>query len=109
MAVLSVGEEECLHVADHDAEWVVVIVASYHTIPNRDFFMTYKVGDFGMVKMGNTNCSKILGIGDVQIKIKVGDTMVLKDVQHVPDLRLNLISEIALDKQGYGLDFGNGT
>ena len=58
---------------------MVDTTASYHATPNRDFFMTYKVGDFGTVKIGNTSCSKIVGIGDVQIKTKVGCTMVLKD------------------------------
>ena len=33
----------------------------------------------------------------------------MKDVRHVPDLRLNLLSGVALDKQGYGNQFSNGT
>ena len=33
IAILSVGEEECLHVADHDAEWVVETTAFYHATP----------------------------------------------------------------------------
>ena len=31
-----------------------------------------------------------------------GYTLVLKDVRHVPDMRLNLISTHILDKEGYG-------
>ncbi|KAF8378616.1 hypothetical protein HHK36_029964 [Tetracentron sinense] len=64
VVVLSFGEEEYLHVADQDIEWVVDTAASYHATPNKEFFTSYKVGDFGTVKMGNTSHSKIMGIGD---------------------------------------------
>ncbi|KAF8387595.1 hypothetical protein HHK36_026248 [Tetracentron sinense] len=108
VVVLSFGEEECLHVADQDIEWVVDTAASYHATPNKEFFTSYKAGDFGTVKMGNTSHSKIMGIGDVCIQTNVGCTLTMKDVRHVPDLRLNLISGIALDRQGYENYFGNG-
>ena len=59
--------------------------------------------------MGNASSSKIVGVGEVQIKTNVGCTMVLKDVRHIPDLRLNLISGTALDRQGYDSYFSKGT
>ena len=34
--------------------------------------------------------------------------MTLKDVRHVPDLLLNLMSGFILDKQGYENQFGKG-
>ena len=34
--------------------------------------------------------------------------MTLKDVRHVPDLCLNLMSGLILDKQGYENHFGKG-
>ncbi|KAA8515440.1 hypothetical protein F0562_018949 [Nyssa sinensis] len=49
----------------------------------------------------------IVGIGAVCIRTSVGCTMTLRDVRHVPDLRLNLISGIALDREGYVNYFGN--
>ncbi|KAA8549619.1 hypothetical protein F0562_001363 [Nyssa sinensis] len=64
--------------------------------------------DFGTVKMGNTSHLKIVGIGDVCIRTSVGCTMTLREVRHVPNLRLNLISGIALDREGYVNYFGNG-
>ena len=79
IALLSVGKKECLHVANHDAEWVVDTTTSYHATPNRDFLMTYKARDFGTVKMDNTSCAQIMGIKNMQIKTKVRCTMVLKD------------------------------
>ena len=51
-----------------------------------------KAGDFGVVKMGNSSYSKIVGIGDVCIKTNVGCMLILKDVLHVPDLRMNVLS-----------------
>ena len=101
--------ETCLHVSREDMEWVVDTAASYHVTPNRNYFTTYQAGDFGSVKMGNSSSSKIVGIGDIQAKTGTGSTITLKDVRHVPDLRLNLLSVLSLDKEGYGNHFGTGT
>lgn len=77
--------------------------------PHRDYFVTYKGGDFGAVKMGNSSSSEIAGIGDVQIKTSLGSTIALKDVKHVLDLQLNLLSVVSLDKQGYDNHFNTDT
>ena len=66
-------------------------------IPTKGLFTTYKVGDFGTVKMGNSSYSKIVEIGDMCIKTNVGSTMMLKDVQHDLDLRMNVFSTLAMD------------
>ena len=71
-------------------------------------FTTYKTGDFGVVKMGNSSYSKIVGIGDVCIKTNVGCMLILKDVWHVLDLRMNVLSTLALDQAGYSNHLGNG-
>ncbi|KAA8532468.1 hypothetical protein F0562_032501 [Nyssa sinensis] len=87
---------------------VVDTGASYHATYNKEFFTSYKGGDFSTVKMGNTSHSKIVGTGDICIRTSVGCTITLRDVRHVPDLRLNLISGSALDRKGYVNYFGNG-
>ncbi|KAH0783884.1 hypothetical protein KY290_003482 [Solanum tuberosum] len=56
-------------------EWMVDKAISYHATP-------------------------IAGIKDICIKTNVGCTLILKDVCHVPDLRMNLISRVALDRDG---------
>ena len=89
-------------------EWVVDITASYHATPNRELFSTYKAGDFGCVKMGNTANSNIVGIGDICIHTNVDYQLMLRDVRHVPNLHLNLMFKIALDKEGFQNYFGNG-
>ena len=96
-----------MHLAGIESEWVVDTAAAYHATPVRDLFCRYVAGDYGNVKMGNTSYSKIAGIGDICLKTNVGCTLVLKDVRHVPDLRMNLISGIALDQDGYENYFAN--
>ena len=89
-------------------EWVVDATVSYHATPNRELFSTYKAGDFRCVKMGNIVSSNIVGIGDIFIQTNVGYQLKLQDVRHVPDLSLNLMSRIALDKEDFQNNFGNG-
>ena len=86
---------------------MVDTTAAYHTTPVRDHFCRYVAGDYDNVKMGNTSYSKVTGIGDICLKTNIGCTLVLKDVHHVPDLRMNLISGIALDQDGYEIYFAN--
>ncbi|CAH9105075.1 unnamed protein product [Cuscuta epithymum] len=109
VAYCTINDETCLHVSREDTEWVVDTAASYHVTPHRYYFTTYKAGDFGAMKMGNSSSSEIARIGDVQIKTSSGSTITLKDVRHVPDLRLNLLSVVCLDEQGYENHFNRGT
>ena len=49
-----------------------------------------------------------MGIGDVCIETNVGSIMMLKDVRHVLDLRMNVFSILAMDRVGYCNYLGNG-
>ena len=82
--------------------------ASFHVTSRRDFFTTYTSGDFGHVRMGNDNRSKIVGRGDVSLETNTGCRLTLKDVTHVPDMDLNLISIGLLDEEGYTSVFRGG-
>jgi hypothetical protein len=108
VVVLSIGEDECCHVADPYDEWVIDSAASYHVTPRREFFTSYKAGNLGRVKMGNKSYADIVGIGDICVETNTGYTLKLKDVRHIPDMRLNLISISVLDKEGYESHLGNG-
>ncbi|GJV38920.1 putative RNA-directed DNA polymerase [Tanacetum coccineum] len=66
------------------------------------------VCDFGVVKMGNTGLSRIAGIGDICLKFDTGMELVLHNVKHVSDMRLNIISTGLLDEDGYHNSSGNG-
>ena len=58
--------------------------------------------------MGNKVSSKIIGICDINMTINIGRKLVLKDVRHVLDMRLNLISAGKLDDAGLVNHFGGG-
>ncbi|KAL9260610.1 Retrovirus-related Pol polyprotein from transposon TNT 1-94-like protein [Drosera capensis] len=109
VVILSCEENQCLHVEGHQGvKWIVDTGACYHATQRREFFTAYKAGDFGTVKMGNTSHSTIVGIGDICLQTDVGCRLTLKDVRHIPDLRLNLISGDALDKDGFKHYLGGG-
>ena len=91
-----------------DSEWVADTGASYHASPWRESFCTYRSGQFGVVRMGNQGTTDIVWIGDVKIKTNLGYEMMLKDVRHVADLRLNLLSVGWLDDEGFESKFGRG-
>uniref|UniRef100_A0A3Q7GYL8 Retrovirus-related Pol polyprotein from transposon TNT 1-94-like beta-barrel domain-containing protein n=1 Tax=Solanum lycopersicum TaxID=4081 RepID=A0A3Q7GYL8_SOLLC len=58
--------------------------------------------------MGNQSSASIVGIGDIRVQTNVGYYLMLRDVRHIPDLRLNLLSANVLDKEGYKHTFGEG-
>ncbi|VFQ68314.1 unnamed protein product [Cuscuta campestris] len=58
--------------------------------------------------MGNGGSSKIIGMGDVCLETSTGCRLVLRDVRHVLDIRLSLISAGLLDDEGYANQFCDG-
>lgn len=96
-----------MHIASHNVEYLVDIATSYHATSHSEFSTTYKIRDFGTLKIENTSFAKIVGVGNVKSKANTSCTMGLKDVQHVSNLRLNLIFGRALDRQSYDSYFGN--
>ncbi|GJS53430.1 putative RNA-directed DNA polymerase, partial [Tanacetum coccineum] len=63
--------------------------------------------DFGVVRMGNTGLSRIAGIRDIYLKFDTGMELVLHNVKHVLDMRLNIILTCLLDEDGYHNSSGN--
>ncbi|CAA0810587.1 Unknown protein [Striga hermonthica] len=63
--------------------------------------MVYTPGDFGSVRMGNDGIVKSIGMGDVHLETENGNTLVLRGVKHVPNIRMNLISTGKLDDEGF--------
>ena len=51
--------------------------------------------------MRNEEACQIIGIGDVCLTTSIGCKLVLKDVRHVLDVKLNLILVGRLDDEGY--------
>ena len=103
--IMIVTDDDCVNLATQGSNWVIDSGASFHVTSHSDFFTSYKTGDFGNVRMGNSSVSKIVGIGDVFLETSIGNKLVRKDVRHVPDIRLNLISTSRLDDEGFTNSF----
>ena len=90
------GDGDMLSVSsnsDHLTDsWILDSTCSYHMTPNKDWFNTYNLVNFGSIMMGNDASCKVVGIRNIKIKMFDGVVRTLCDVRHVPDLRKNLIS-----------------
>ena len=106
--LLLIIEESELHLVSNETTWVVDSGASYHLTPDRKCFSSYRAGDHGVVKMGNESACGIVGIGDVCLTTSTGCKLLLKDVRHVPEVRLNMISAGQLDDEGYNSSIRSG-
>ncbi|GAA0147557.1 hypothetical protein LIER_36541 [Lithospermum erythrorhizon] len=101
------GSSDVCHTSFGD-DWVIDSGASFHVTPYKSYFHNYKIGYYGEARMGNNGVSKIVGIGDVLVRSRLGKELVLKNVRHIPNFHLNLISSGKLDDQGYLNFFGDG-
>ena len=106
--VVIVCDNNCESLECQDTTWIIDSATSYHVSPRREFFITYTPIKEGIVRMGNTGVCKIDGIGDICLETSVGCKLFLRNVRHVPDIRLNLISTGVLDNEGYVTHFGEG-
>ena len=68
-------------------------------------FSSYQVGRTSSLLMGNGARAAVRGVGTVDLKLTSGKTVQLKNVQHVPSMRKNLISGSLLCRDGYKLVF----
>ena len=96
-----ITEESELNLAGDEMTWVVDSGALFHLTPDEKCFSSYTAGDHNCVRMGNEGTCWIVGIGDVWLSTPTGCKMLLKDVRHVPEVRLNLILAGRLDDEGY--------
>ena len=51
--------------------------------------------------MGNGSHARVLGVGTVILKFTSGKTVLLKNVQHVPSIKKNLISSSPMCRDGF--------
>ena len=83
--------------------------ASFHTTPHREIIQNYVTGDFGKMYLADSSALDVVGMGDVQILLPNGSVWLLEKVQHIPDLRRNLISVGQLNDEGHAILFVSGT
>ena len=51
--------------------------------------------------MGNGSHARVLGAGTVVLKFTLGKTVLLKNVQHVPSIKNNLVSGSQMCRDGF--------
>ena len=98
---LIVYDSDVVNFSCQETSWVIDSGASIHATPRKDFFTSYTSGDFGSVRMGNDGSAKAIGMGDVRLETSNGTMLTLKNVKHIPDIRMNLISTGKLDDEGF--------
>ena len=103
--MLFICEQVSVNLASAESSWVVDSGASFHLTPKRECFSSYAIEDNGYVKMGNDGACKIVGVGNICLITSTGCRLMLKDVCHVSDVRLNLISAERLDDEDYNGGF----
>ena len=106
--VFLISNENYLNLTFDDCIWIIDSGTSFHVTPHEGFFSSNRNGDFGTMKMGNHVTSKIVGIGEVTLMTGDGRKLVLKEVRHVPEMHLNLISTGKLAEVGMINQFGVG-
>lgn len=60
--------------------------------PIRDWFLKLELNNGGTVLLGNDEVCKVMGIGEVKIRMHDGVIKTLTNVRYVLDLRRNSIS-----------------
>ncbi|KAE8711123.1 hypothetical protein F3Y22_tig00110303pilonHSYRG00264 [Hibiscus syriacus] len=79
--------------------------ASFHSTPCREIMENYVSGDFGKVHLADDETLKIVGKGDIRLKLPNQTTWKLTGVRHIPGLKRNLNSVGQLDGEGYSTTF----
>ena len=101
-------EQASVNLANEECTWVIDSSALFNLTPIGQFFSSYTTDDYGYVKMGDNGTCKIANIVSVCLTTLYGCSLTLRDVRHVPDIRLNLISTRRLDYEGYNCSFQSG-
>jgi hypothetical protein len=73
-------------------EWWADTGANIHVCANISLFSSYQCKGAGALLMGNRSHVCILGVGTIILKFTSGKTVLLKNVQHVPFIKKNLVS-----------------
>ena len=99
-------EDACLYTSISRIDLILVSGAYHHVTPSKTNFVSYEVGDYGRVHLGNNHFCDIVGVGDVQIQTKDGHEILLNEVNHFPKMHMSLILVGQLDDEGFSTNFG---
>ncbi|KAE8735860.1 Cytochrome P450 90B1 [Hibiscus syriacus] len=99
------GDAMILSVNSPIESWILDSGASFHSTPCQEIMENYVSGDFGKVHLADDETLKIVGKGDIRLKLPNQTTWKLTGVRHIPGLKRNLISVGQLDGEGYSTTF----
>nr|ABA95374.1 retrotransposon protein, putative, Ty1-copia subclass [Oryza sativa Japonica Group] len=89
----------------HSPDWWVDTGANIHVCADISLFSSYQVGRGSSLLIGNGSLAAVHGVGTVDLKFTSGKTVQLKNVQHVPSIKKNLVSGSLLCREGFRLVF----
>ena len=89
----------------HSPEWWMDTRANIHVRAYASLCYSYQVGGTRALLMGDGSHARVLGVGMVILKFTQGKTVLLKNVQHVPSIKKNLVSGSQLCRDGYKIVF----
>ena len=75
--------------------------ANVHVCSDINMFTSYQVTRDSFVMMGNGSHASVLGTGTVDLKFTSRKIVQLKNVQHVPSMKKNLVSGTLLLRDGF--------
>jgi hypothetical protein len=85
----------------HSPEWWMDSGANIHVCADVSLFAFNQVGRTRALLMGNGSRAHVLGVGTVNLKFTSGKMVLLKNVQHVPSIKKNLVSGSMMCHDGY--------
>nr|XP_009784424.1 PREDICTED: uncharacterized protein LOC104232844 [Nicotiana sylvestris] len=96
-----------VNIVIHAKEWVIDSGATRHICANREAFSSYThvEDDREEVYLGDSSTTKVLGKGNVLLKLTSRKTLALLNVLHFPTMRANLISVSLLGRAGVKVSF----
>jgi len=85
----------------HSPEWWMDTGANINVCADACLFSSYQAGGTGALLMENGSHAHVLGAGTVVLKFTSGKTVLLKNMQHVPSSRKNLVSSSQMCRDGF--------
>ena len=89
----------------HSSEWWMDTGANIHVCADASLFSSYQVSGTRALLMGNGSHVSVLDVGMVILKFTLGKTVLLKNMQHVPSIKKNLVSGSQCCRDGYKIVF----
>ena len=87
-------------------EWILNSSASFHVTSQRHWLENMHESEGGHVVVCSNIVYKVIGIGDITIKLDTRYVLKLRDVRYIPKMARNLILVGELEKNGFTRKIG---